>query len=91
MKLTYWVAECLTDSTAYSVRERTRKAVVARLNQKGPQALAGTYGKPHKVTIEYASAFDLLVQCLSEGGVGESIGEESTYHKYEDHHDAEEN
>lgn len=85
MKLTYWVAECLSDSTAYSIRERTRKAVVARLNETGPNRMAGSYGKPHKVVVEYDSAFDLLVQCLSEGSIAmESIGEESTYHKEEE-------
>lgn len=87
MKLIYWVAECLTDSTAYSIRELSRAAVVARLNEKGSNAPAGTYGKPHKVTVEVRSAFDLLVRCLSEGGPAwESIGEETIYHQ-----DAEEN
>jgi hypothetical protein len=77
MKLTYWVAERLDDSPAYSIRERTRKAAKnAMVGQ--PHASFGTL---HKVTVEYDSAFDLLKQCLQEGGIGESMaGEESLYH-----------
>ena len=66
-KLTYWIADCLNDSDAYSFRAKTRKEVVAYLKQweadgESPEA----YGKPRKVTFEYIDAFDLLNECLSE-------------------------
>ena len=33
--LTYWIAPCLSDSDCYSVREKTRKACIARLLASG--------------------------------------------------------
>ena len=65
MKLTYWMAECLNDSAAYSIRRKTKRAVVEALRT---EVYAGNYGKPKKVTVEYVDAFDLLGQCLGEGG-----------------------
>lgn len=64
MRLTYWVAECLDDSSAYNVREKTRKACAARVAEHHDQ---GSYGAPKKVTVEYDNAFDLMDQCLGEG------------------------
>jgi len=66
MKLTYWVANCLEDSQAYNIRKPTRKAVLEEINC-GDYA-PGMYTKPHKVTVEYNNALDLLNQCLCESG-----------------------
>jgi hypothetical protein len=33
--LTYWIAPCLSDSDCYSIREKTKKACVARLIANG--------------------------------------------------------
>ena len=64
MKLTYWYAECLNDSDAYAIREKTKKAAKARLEQG---YRAEDYGPILKVTVEYADAFDLMDQCSNEG------------------------
>jgi len=64
MKLTYWIAECLTDSHCYNIRERTKKAAKAALaDGSNPD----DYGPIHKVTVEYYNAFDLMWQCAVEG------------------------
>ena len=64
MKLTYWIVECTHDAQCYNIRQRTKKAAIA---------MAATYSDsftqpPHKVVVEYADAFDLMEQCLTEGG-----------------------
>jgi hypothetical protein len=64
MKLTYWIAECLTDSHAYSIRARTKREVVAVL--ASGKYRASDYGSPKKVSVEYENAFDLMDQCMSE-------------------------
>ena len=66
MKLTYWVANCIDDSSVYNIRRSTKKAVLAEINS-GIYA-PGSYTKPHKVTVEYSNALDLLNQCLCESG-----------------------
>lgn len=69
MKLTYWYAECLTDSDCYSVRERTKKAAkaqVAELTGSG-QGWSTEYGAVKKVTVEYDDGFELMWRCVSEG------------------------
>ncbi len=66
MRLTYWVAKCLNDSPVYSIRRKTKKAVVEALDSGNWDA--SNYEKPKKVTVEYRDAFDLLGQCLGEGG-----------------------
>lgn len=74
MKLTYWVAERLDDSSAYSVRHETRKACIAELkaireaNLSLPEYQRPAFGGLRKVTIEYASAFDLARQLLTDPG-----------------------
>jgi len=67
MKLTYWVANRLTDRCCYSIRKLTKKAVVEELKSHDKE----DYGEPHKITVEYDSAFDLLNQCLQEGSINE--------------------
>ena len=86
MKLTYWIAECLTDSKAYSIRAESKKEVAAKLAELGATKTTyhdepawavgqpgnrGYFGEVHKVEVEYTSGFDLLNQCLNEGGIHE--------------------
>jgi hypothetical protein len=77
MKLVYWVAEMLDDSTAYSVRGRRRRDVVEGLIAQGYDPKNLTRHSPiHKVEVEYDNAFDLLQQCLGEGGIYEASEED---------------
>ncbi len=64
MKLTYWYSQCPGDSDAYSVREPTRKAALAILQNEDHD---DRWPAPRKVTIEYDNAFDLMVECSREG------------------------
>jgi len=86
MKLTYWVAESLNDSEVYNVREKTKKAAVAEV--EASDRTFGTedfgtahadYGRVRKVTVEYADAFDMMEQCLVEGGGGWEVDAERTW------------
>jgi hypothetical protein len=67
MKLTYCVADALTDHPAYSIRERTRKACKERVEAQGEYA--NQYGEPRKIVVEYQDGFDLVRQALGEGGI----------------------
>ena len=62
MRLTYWLSECY-ESTTYSIRCKTKRAVVLTLASYDPTS----YGPVHKVSVEYDGAFDLLDQCMNEG------------------------
>ena len=64
--LTYWVCENLNDGTCYNIRAKTRKEALAIRDSYGDRSQE--WGKAKKVTVEYLDAFDLLVQCLEEGG-----------------------
>lgn len=59
-KLTYYCAEHLTDSRAYNIRERTKRAAV-KVWKENP----GLYGPVFKMEIAYVDAFDLMEQCLT--------------------------
>ena len=63
MKLTYWVAVCKNDSTAYNIRTRSRRECLQQRREFGEE----DYGPATKVTVEYRDGFDLMLQCLSEG------------------------
>ena len=63
--LKYWVAECLHDSTCYSIVGKTRREVLEILKTTH---LAERYGKPERRQIEYWDALDLFDQCTGEGG-----------------------
>ena len=67
-KITYWIADCLNDSKAYSIRKKTRREVVAALKVV---FRASDYGKPRKVVVEYVDTFDLIQMALGEGGLDE--------------------
>ena len=66
MKLTYWISDCETDSSCYSIRKSTKKAVQLELDaypEKGypPSGMS----KPRKVTVNYKNALELVELCLS--------------------------
>tara|TARA_R110000796_G_scaffold52803_1_gene124338 strand:- start:1087 stop:1305 length:219 start_codon:yes stop_codon:yes gene_type:complete len=65
MKLTYWMCECLNDSSAYDIRAKTKKGA---LQERADRSEACSYGEAQKVTLEYADSFDLLDACLGEAG-----------------------
>lgn len=71
MTLTYWIADCLTDSKVYSVRARTRKECLRQLEEArpDPRERAADFDPPRKVVVEYSSAFDLIERALTEGGI----------------------
>jgi hypothetical protein len=64
MKVTYWHAECLNDSQAYSIREKLKRNAVAAKAAADPEA----YGPITKVTVEVEDVFDLLRLALGECG-----------------------
>ena len=79
---TYWKANCLGDSNAYSLRGRTKKELLARLEKAGltrgthpdhgqcwvdPETLTARYENPTKVTVDYDGQMDLIEQLLGEG------------------------
>ncbi len=77
MKLTYWVADCIKDSTCYSIRKRTKKEVIQALkldNYNLKRILRSSlseyeteeYSDVYKVIVEYNSAFELAEKFLSE-------------------------
>jgi len=65
MKLTYWIAQQDSDSMVYDLRAKTKRELVAKMND--PFHADRRYGTPHKVTVEYNDAFDLMKECFSEG------------------------
>ncbi len=66
MKITYWIAENMTDSKCYNIRGRTRKAVVAELQSGGYDRR--DYGKPRKVVVDFDDKLDMMFQSMGEGG-----------------------
>ena len=65
MKLVYWVARCKDDDSAYNIRERTKKVANAARIAAGEDR----FEPVEKVVVEYDDGFDLLKQCLGEGGL----------------------
>lgn len=72
MKLTYWYAARRDDSNCYSIRAKTKKEAVAERERRGEE----DYGEVKKIEVYYTDAFDLLTQCLGEGGIGDEDGPE---------------
>ena len=66
MKLTYWIAEYRTNND-WNIRTRTKKQCLAERDSYR----TGAYGEPRKVTIEYTSAFDLMIQATNKSGLDE--------------------
>ena len=74
MRISYWYARCKNDSDVYSHREKTKKACLSRCQKSWPGELNNgkpawtlEYCKPVRVTVEYDSGFDLLINCTCEG------------------------
>ena len=72
MKLKYWIAECQERNAfpCYNIRAQTKKECLVQLEQIGMDS-SDRYGEPHKVTIEYDNAFDLMLQATGVGGLDE--------------------
>lgn len=71
MKLTYWTVPCLDDSSVYDIREKTKKAALAKCADLTSEPhLKGAYNPKdiEKVVIEFKDSFELLDNCLGEGG-----------------------
>ena len=66
MKLKYWIAECRTNND-WNIRTRTKKQCLAERDSY----CTNVYGEPRKVTIEYTSAFDLMIQATNKSGLDE--------------------
>lgn len=49
MKLTYWKADCLTDSDCYSIRTRTRREALEALHSEGLVKAYGGFAKRESV------------------------------------------
>ena len=67
MKLTYWKANCLSDSDVFSIRKKTRKAVQAQIDESKREG-GFEYEAPHKVVIEYRNALELVEKTTGECG-----------------------
>ena len=67
MKLTYWYAHCKNDSEVYSIRARTKKAAMQKLQEWG-EGWEDEFEAPVKTTVEYKDGFDLLDMCSNEWG-----------------------
>jgi hypothetical protein len=66
MKLTYWQARCLNDSSVYDLRAKTKKQLLRDIEECSQ---CGTrFDKPEKIVLEYSDGFELLDTTLSEGG-----------------------
>ena len=64
-KLTYWVAECLTDCQSFTLIAKTKKGVQAQLDEMD---FPEVFGPIEKATIDYKDAFDLFDQATGENG-----------------------
>jgi hypothetical protein len=62
-KLTYWIAQCLDDSSAYSIRRRTRREAQAAAKERDE----GRYGPLRKVVVEFENVHELVFRALGEG------------------------
>lgn len=84
MTLNYWVANCLNDNEAYSLRRKTKKEIMTYFAENGfklrkvgdelqycNEDFSNRFSIPHKVQVQYSDGFDLLSQCLGEGGIYE--------------------
>ena len=70
--LTYWYAECIGDSDAYSIVAKTKKEAIAQREERG----ADSYREPIKKTLFYKDAFDLFNWATGEGG-GRGCGDDT--------------
>ena len=71
MKLVYWVAPCLDDSSAYNIRAKTRKEAKRLLAQHLSGGGGVTYGEVQRHEVHYKDGFDLVDQALGDGNLYE--------------------
>ena len=72
MKLTYYKIKCINDSDIYSIREKTKRAVIETLkaeiecNNMDTENIYQGYNSDlypvNKIVVEYKNSFDLLIQ-----------------------------
>lgn len=72
MKLVYWVVPCIGDSSAYNIRAKTRKEAMRMREEEIRRGCE--YGEVQRHEVYYTSGFDLVDQCMGEGGIGEPWG-----------------
>lgn len=69
MKVTYWKINSTQGYECYAIRAKTKKECLAILEKSDKNDFEGS---PHKVTVEYLDAFDLIQQTTgTEGGLCE--------------------
>lgn len=66
MKLVYWYAHLLDGPRCYSIRTKTKRECDRLLRECDDPS---QYAEPRKIVVEYRNALDLVIQCLSEGGI----------------------
>jgi len=68
MTLKYWISDCLNDSPVYSIRAETKRACVAKRQERGYEGaeLDRNFGPARKVEVSYDSNFDLMEKCSEE-------------------------
>jgi hypothetical protein len=67
-KLTYWIAKRTNDSNCYSLRAKTKKECQEQIDKAIADGLdKDDFDAPKKVSIEYRDAFDLMLECSTEG------------------------
>ena len=69
MKLVYWIAVCLDDSSAYNLRAKTRKECKRLLEEHKASGGTGYSDNIERIEVHYTSGFDLIDQALGEGGI----------------------
>ena len=67
--LNYWVSECTSDHTCYSIIGKTKKECLAKLLEyQGENWADKGYEPIVKASIKYKDAFDLFDWVTGEGG-----------------------
>jgi len=79
--LILWVIECSNDSSAYDIRETTKRAALARLYSfENDDDIASNYHKKlTKYELTYDSPFHLLDSCLGEEGFNALVTSRTDY------------
>lgn len=66
-RLVYWVSERHGDSSVYNLRAKTKKECIALRSAAIASGMDDDdFGAVHKVSVEYADAFDLMQRCMGE-------------------------
>ena len=67
-KLTYWVAQCVSDNVCFSLVDKTKRGCQLQLERAGETNPGREFLPVAKRTITYFDAFDLMLQLTAEGG-----------------------